>query len=768
MTRLLLLLSGFIFTALAASAAPARFIAALESGRPQHVVVFGTSLTKSGAWVPQFEHALAARFPGLVTITNGAKGGQSSAWGAAHVDSQVIAHRPDAVLIEFAINDAVVRYNLSPAQVRANLDRILDRITTALPDCEIILQLMNPAVGHPPGHRSERRDQHIYQQIYRDAAQQRGLLLVDHSIAWNALLASQGEAGFKRYVPDGVHPNAAGYERFVLPVLLEAIGLSAGPLPIRETDVLVYGGTAGGAMAAIQVARMGKRVLLLEPGRHLGGLTTGGLGATDAGHRYTVGGIAREFYRRIFDYYQNPAAWKSETRAEYFPRHPLIHTEALRLQWFFEPHVASKILRDMLAEANVEVLLGAALDRQRGIQKDGTEIVSFTTTDHRQFRARFYIDATYEGDLFAAAGASYRIGREPNALYGETLNGIQLAPAERTAHVSPWREPGNPASGLLPRIRPTHGVDGEGDDQTQAFNFRLCLTDVPENRVPIARPDTYDPLNYEVVLRHILGRPGIRLNQVYSLTPMPNRKTDTNNRVYFSTDYVGGSHRWAEASDGERARIWREHRDYQLGLLWFLAHDPRVPASLRAEASHWGLARDEFVDTAHWPPALYVREARRLVSDYVLTEHDCTGARVAPDPVTLGSYAMDSHVVNYVVDAEGRLRVDGWVSKSSKPYGISFRSLLPRRREVSNLLVSTCVSSSHVAYGSLRMEPVFMNLGQAAATAAVLALDDNVPLHDLPYPTLRARLEADGQIFDAAAAKRALELARKALGSPKS
>jgi len=372
-----------------------------------------------------------------------------------------------------------------------------------------------------------------------------------------------------------------------------------------------------------------------------------------------------------------------------------------------------------------------------------------------------FIDATYEGDLLAAAGAGYIVGRESNSLYNETLNGVQLAPAERTAHVSPYRVPGDPTSGLLPRVRPTHGVQGEGDDQTQAFNFRLCLTNEPANRIPIIKPPRYDALNYEVILRHILARPEIKLNQVYSLTPMPNQKTDTNNRVYFSTDFVGGSHRWAEAGDAERAMLWQEHKEYQLGLLWFVANDPRVPAPLRAEAAQWGLASDEFSDTQNWPPALYVREARRLVGDYVLTEHDCAGERVAPDPVTLGSYAMDSHVVNYVVDAEGRLRIDGWVAKASKPYGISYRTLLPKRTEAGNLLVSVCVSSSHVAYGSLRMEPVFMNLGQAAATAAVLALEHGTTLHELPYAVLRTRLEADGQIFDAAAAKRALEAARR-------
>lgn len=768
MIRLALLLCC---TCVALAAAPARFIAALDAGKPQHIVIYGTSLSKGGAWVPQLQEKLTERYPGLVTLTNGAKGGQNSSWGRDHVESNVIAHGPDVVFIEFAINDAVTRFNLSVDDVRANLDVILDRIGAALPQCEIILQVMNPAVGKAEGDPSHRRNQDAYQQIYRDAARQRGLLLIDHSIAWNRLLQVEGEAGFKRYVPDGVHPRADGYSQFVVPEIVRAIGLthSAAPSSLaEETDILVYGGNAGGVMAAIQTARMGKSVVLLEPSQHLGGLTTGGLGATDAGHRYTVGGIAREFYHCIFLHYQSPNAWVSESRAIYFPKHPLIHTEALGLQWFFEPKVATQVLRKMMTEAKVDVQLGAVLNRTSGVKKAGARIDEITLVDGRRFRARIYIDATYEGDLLAAAGAQYVVGREPNSKYQETLNGVQLAPPERTAHVSPYRIVNDPSSGLLPRVLASHKEQGSGDDQMQAFNFRLCLTSVPENRIPIEKPSTYEPLNYEVILRHVLGRPGIRLNQVYSLTPMPNQKTDTNNRVYFSTDYVGGSHTWAEASEEERARIWQEHKDYQLGLLWFLAHDPRVPEKLRAEAVEWGLARDEFLESAHWPPALYVREARRLISDYVLTEHDCSGTRVAPDPVTLGSYAMDSHVVNYVVDREGRLRVDGWVAKSSKPYGISYRCLLPLEQDVSNLIVSTCISSSHVAYGSLRMEPVFMNLGQVAATAAVLSLENATSLRDLPYPILRARLEADGQIFDAPAARQELEAARRAFSAKKS
>ena len=538
--------------------------------------------------------------------------------------------------------------------------------------------------------------------------------------------------------------------------------------PAREIDVLIYGGTASGVMAAVQTARMGKTVLLVEPGKHLGGLTTGGLGATDAGQRYTVGGIAREFYRRLYTYYQDPAKWKYEPREGYFPKHGLTVTEPLKLQWFFEPHVATKILNEMLAEAKVEVLLESPLDRKAGVKKSGTRITEIATTDGRRFAAKVFIDATYEGDLFATAGVSYIVGREPNSRYGETLNGVILSEPERTKHVSPYVVPGDPKSGLLPRVIPLSNTpEGEGDASTQAFTFRLCLTDVPENRVPITKPAKYDPLNYEVVLRHILSKKGMTLTQVYALTPMPNRKTDTNNRVYFSTDFVGGSHRWAEASDAERAEIWQAHKDYQLGLLWFIANDPRIPGALHAEAANWGLAKDEFTDTENWPHALYVREARRLLGEYVMTELDCSAARVADDGLTLGSYAMDSHAINYVVDAEGRLRVDGWFVKGSKPYPISYRATLPKRSEATNLLVSVCVSSSHVAYGSIRMEPVFMNLGQATATAAVLAIDKGCDLQDLPYPVLRERLEKDGQIFDPAAAKRALDEAKKAMASEK-
>jgi len=530
-------------------------------------------------------------------------------------------------------------------------------------------------------------------------------------------------------------------------VLFAAISFSWLPAAEREIDVVVYGGNAAGVIAAVQASRMGGSVVLLEPGPALGGLTAGGLGATDVGDPRAVGGLTHEFYRRINDHYLKPESWRSETRAAYVPRHPLAVSDALGLHWFFEPHVATKTLHAMLTEAGVPVHLNAKLDRARGVRKDGAWIDSLTLVDGRAFRGRTFLDTTYEGDLMAAAGVSHIVGREANARYDETLNGIRFLDAVRTANVSPFVRAGDPASGLLPRVAPrAPGAEGQADPGVQAYNFRVCLTAVPENRVPFVRPAAYDPLNYELLLRSIAGTTVAPGPQLFSLTPMPNRKTDTNNRNLFSTDYVGRSHSWAEASYAEREKLWQEHKDYTQGLFWFLAHDPHVPESVRREVGRWGLARDEFAGSGHWPFQLYVREARRLLGDYVVTEHDCRRKTTVVDPVALASYAMDSHVVGHFVDEQQRLRVEGTFFETIRAFPISFRALLPRRTEASNLLVLVCLSASHAAYGSVRMEPVFMMLGQSAATAAMLALQHNQPLHDLSFAELRSRLVADGQV----------------------
>jgi hypothetical protein len=528
-------------------------------------------------------------------------------------------------------------------------------------------------------------------------------------------------------------------------------GLSPPGPAVVESEVCVYGGTSAGVVAAVQAARMRKRVVLIAPDSHIGGMTTGGLGATDRGSPRTVSGLAREFYRGLFDYYSDPSAWKYETRSEFLPRHPWTVTEDLKLHWFFEPHAADIVYRKLLAKAGVMVVTGERLDLQRGVVKEGTRIVAIVMESGRRFASAMFIDATYEGDLMARAGVSYIVGREPNSRYDEELNGIQL---NRVIEgVDPYVVPGNPSSGTLPGVvfpRPP-GEPGQGDGLTQAYNFRLTLTDVKENQVAIERPDDYDSRLYELLARQlVVTRPTTIDKVLLRLTPMPNHKTDTNNSGLFSTDFLGMSYEWPEADYAARARIWQAHKSYTLGLLRFLGHDPRVPQPVRDEMLRWGLARDEFTGSSHWPPQLYVREARRMVSDYVVSDRDARHLRKAEDPVALATYAMDSHYVSRYVDAQGRLWLEGGygMSLKARPMPVSFRSIVPKGAEVANLAVPVCLSASHAAYGSIRMEPVFMMLGQSAATAACLAIDAGVALQDLPYPELRTRLLADGLVLD--------------------
>lgn len=511
-------------------------------------------------------------------------------------------------------------------------------------------------------------------------------------------------------------------------------------------DVVVYGGTSGGIAAAVTAAQRGHAVVLIEPSSRLGGMTTNGLGATDMWEKDKVGGFAREFYAAIYAHYATAEAWRHETRDEYRPKHRDALAEDLKLQFFFEPSVALKILEARLHQAGVVVWRGERLRRPDGARKSGNRLTAIELESGRRVEGRVFIDASYEGDLLAAAGVSYFVGREARQDFEEALAGIRYLPPARTAHLDPFRVRGDAGSGLLPGIKAeAPGVEGAGDHRVQAYTFRVCLTDVPENRRPISRPENYDPLRYELLARHLALHPHQTVGpQLFKLTPMPNRKTDSNNQGVFSTDFVGASYAWAEATYEERARLWREHRDYVQGFFWFLQNDERVPAQAREQARRWGLARDEFVESDNWPVQLYVREARRMRGEYVVTERDCTGERSVDDPVALGAYALDSHQVTYFVDAEGRLRGEGAFWREVPAYGISRRALLPREEECANLLVPVCVSATHVAYGSLRMEPVFMMLGQAAALLASRALEENVAVQRVPYDELRPLLEGAG------------------------
>jgi hypothetical protein len=519
-------------------------------------------------------------------------------------------------------------------------------------------------------------------------------------------------------------------------------------------DIVVYGGTSAGIIAAIQADRDGKSVVLVEPSKHLGGLTTGGLGATDIGNKIVIGGLARDFYHRVWKHYQDEAVWVREKRDEYNARN-VRFDPADDTMWMFEPHVASQIYQQMLAEAEIEPLLGERLDRANGVIKDGARIVSIAMESGRRFKARVFIDATYEGDLMAAAGSSYHVGREANDVYGETLNGVQPGHNVKnhrfTKPVDPYVKPGDPTSGLLWGIQLTSlPPAGSGDRTVQAYCYRLCTTDVPENRRAWPKPAGYDESRYELLLRNFeAGDHRVPWNPLW----MPNRKTDTNNNHAFSTDYIGGNYEYPDADYATREKIVADHVSYQQGLCWTLANHERVPADVREVFQRLGLAKDEFVENDNWPTQLYVREARRLIGPYVMTEHNCRGKTVAEDSVGMGAYGMDSHNCLRYVTPEGGVQNEGDVQVGGfKPYPISYRSIVPKSEECINLLVPVCMSSSHIAFGSIRMEPVFMILGQSAATAAAMAIDDVVDVQSVDYAKLAKKLLAEEQVLKLPAA----------------
>ncbi len=531
-------------------------------------------------------------------------------------------------------------------------------------------------------------------------------------------------------------------------IALLALGTSA-VLAADSYDVVVYGGTSGGVTAAVQASRLGKSVVLIEPTQFLGGLTTGGLGATDIGNKKAIGGLSRDFYRRVFQHYQKPEHWTAQTRDQYFAKRPHGNTGSEDTMWTFEPHVATKIYDDMLAETKAVVVLGERLDLQKGVVKEGAKILRLVMESGRAFEGKMFIDATYEGDLMSKAGVSYHVGREPNNQYDETINGLQLAGAKHhqfVKDVDPYLKPGNPSSGLLPGVTPMpEGKDGDGDKHIQAYNFRMCNTDDPANRVPFPKPANYQELRYELLLRNFEAG-DMRLP--WAPTPMPNRKTDTNNNFAFSTDNIGMNYDYPDGDYATRAAIWKEHEDYQKGLMWTLANHPRVPEKVRAFYSQWGLAKDEFKDNGNWPRQLYVREARRMVSEYVMSEKNCRRKEVVDDSVGMGAYNMDSHHTQRYVTKEGFARNEGDIQIGTRPYPISYRSIRPKAEQCSNLLVPVCLAASHIAYGSIRMEPVFMVMGQSAATAAVQAIEQGTTVQGIDYAKLKAQLLKDGQMLD--------------------
>ncbi|MEJ2882429.1 FAD-dependent oxidoreductase [Pedobacter sp. GR22-6] len=512
-----------------------------------------------------------------------------------------------------------------------------------------------------------------------------------------------------------------------------------------EADIVIYGGTSAAITAAVQSAKLGKKVLVVSPDVHLGGLSAGGLGFTDTGNKEVIGGLAREFYHRVYLHYQSDTAWKWQKQAEYGNKGQ--GTPAIdgtdRTMWIFEPHVAEKIMEDFVREHKISVYRNEWLDRKKGLKMKSGAITSITTLSGKVFKAKVFIDATYEGDLMAAAKVSYHVGREPNAQYGEQWNGIQTGVFQHGHHfvkpIDPYRIAGDKNSGLLAGISAEQpGLKGAGDNKLQAYCFRMCLSNHPENKITFPKPDNYNPANYELLARVFASG----WKEVFNkFDPVPNRKTDTNNHGPFSTDFIGMNYKYPEASYEERRAIIKQHEDYQKGLMYYMANDPKVPEDVRKRMSTWGLAKDEFKDNGGWPHQIYVREARRMVSDYVMSENEVLGKKAVVRSVGMGSYALDSHNTQRYVTAEGFVQNEGDIGvKAPKPYGISYDAIVPKAKECSNLLVPVCLSISHIAYGSVRMEPVFMILGESAATAASLAIDHKTTVQKVNYTALQQLL----------------------------
>ena len=501
-------------------------------------------------------------------------------------------------------------------------------------------------------------------------------------------------------------------------LLLSGSALLAGAP--REVDVCVYGGTSAGVIAAYTAKKLHKTVLLVSPDKHLGGLTSGGLGYTDIGNKYAITGISRDFYRRVGKHYG-----KFE-------------------QWIFEPHVAEQTFLHYIKAGNVEVLYGRQVS---GARKENGYITEITLDgpSAQVIKAKMFIDCSYEGDLMAKAGVPYTVGREANSQYHETYNGVQLRDKHQFPDgVDPYIVPGKPESGLVWGVSAARlDEPGAGDKKVQAYNFRICLSNEPGNMIPITKPEDYNPARYELLLRVLQKITAKNLNAILKFDLMPNGKTDINNNGAFSTDMIGMNYNYPEADDATRKKIFHDHEVYTKGLLYFIGHDERMPEHLRQQMLKWGYPKDEYPDNNHWTPQMYVREVRRMIGDYVMTQANCEGREKVTDGIGMAAYTMDSHncqrlVVNGMVKNEGDVQIGGF-----GPYPVSYRAIIPKAADCKNLLVPVCLSASHIAYGSIRMEPVFMVLAQSAATAASVAIDDKTPVQSADVKKIQGMLTAN-------------------------
>lgn len=521
-----------------------------------------------------------------------------------------------------------------------------------------------------------------------------------------------------------------------------------------SADVVIYGGTSAAIVAAVKVKQLGKSVIVISPDKHLGGVTSSGLGYSDVSNKDLIGGLAKDFYRRIYEYYQKPESWKWQAKHEFGNAgiSSAASNDSQKFMWIFEPHVAEKVFDDWISEYGITVLKEEFLDRNKPVTKKNSNLKSFYTISGKKITGKVFIDATYEGDLMASSGVKYTYGRESNAVYGEKHNGIVKGVYQhdhnfKKLEVDPYIIKGNPKSGLLPKISSeSPGKNGDGDKRIEAYCYRMCLTKVKENQIPISKPDNYNSSDYELLARVFEAGWKTPFNK---FDPIPNNKTDVNNHGPFSFDNIGMNYDYPEASYERRKEIAKEHENYQKGLLYFIATDTRVPENIRNEMNKWGYAKDEFLDNGGFPHQLYIREARRMIGSFVMTETEIMNEEVINDAIGMGSYNLDSHNAQRYVTEKGHVENEGDIGiRPPGPYKIPMGAILPKEKECANLIVPVCVSSTHIVYGSIRMEPVFMKLAESAAQIACLAIDEDTSVQKVDYPILRKLLLDAGQILE--------------------
>jgi hypothetical protein len=513
-----------------------------------------------------------------------------------------------------------------------------------------------------------------------------------------------------------------------------APAIAAEPYATNEFDVVVYGATAGGAMAATAAGQMGLHVALLDPGTHVGGMVSGGLSHTDVDRQENlIGGLTLTFFRRVAARYGQTSGWS------------------------FEPHVAEETFRALLKEANVQIFSGEQIE---GIEKQGTVIDALRTTAHQAFKAAVFIDSSYEGDLMAAAGVSYTVGREGRAKYGESLAGrMDLLPSAHqfaTPVLADGMAAGDDWHPDRPRITAESelAMTGKGDGRFQSYCYRLILTDDAKNRIPIPAPQGYDPANYQLLKRYIESNPALTLKGVLGINRIPNGKADVNSNGPVSLDFLGANTKYPDANPKRRKEIAEAHLRWAQGLVYFLQNDPSVPEALQESARAWGLPKDEFEDTGHWPNQLYVREGRRMLGEYILTQKDLQQSRTKPDAIGLAGYNIDirevqwlSHAVYTFPSVHNQMFTEGYLSQPVDPWQIPYRALLPKADQASNLLVTSCISASTIAYASFRVEPTYMIAGESAGVAAAVSIQTHSDLHQLNISKLQATLQSRGQIL---------------------